>query len=669
MPVCLLLQQKAFSTLSALFLAMLAVVLLTAAGGTAAAGPELQDIRVGYTPERTRFVFDIPAPASYRLSRLEQPQRLIVDVGLVDPGLALPRMSLQGTPIVSVSSETRDDGGARYIFELSRYTAARIFSLAPNDTRMHRVVVDIDNAEVDVPVVAPVAVSKASSPSRPWKGTQKGGVKPGIAPAVNRDPDEGATEEDADEEYADEEYADEEFEDEEFEDEEFEDDTDGISSADDLFGMDEEEDDGDISSVDDLFGMEEETEDTEADSGFDRVDGFIQFESAYTYASPTHLSKARTILELGTDGRINDNISWKISGRAYYDLVFDLDNFYSDRVSDNREYDADVYETYVDISAGDLELRLGRQHIIWGEMVGLFFADVVSAKDTRQFVNQDFDLIRIPQWAAQAEYYMGDYHAEVIWIPVMTYNEIGVPGDDFYPLGTKRPENLKLVIKNPDEPSNDLDNSAYGLRVSALKAGWDISGFYYRSVDAEPSFFNEIISDPEPTLLFTPEHKKIHQFGATLAKDFGGFVLKSEAIFTKDRYFAADVPVDRGVVQQDFLDYVVGLEHTTPENTFLNFQIYQRWFPDHDSHILFDEFETGVSFLGRFEVNNKLDAEMLLISQLNRRDWMVRPRLIWTFADNWFLQFGADVMGGKEAAVFGRFDDSDRVYTNLRYTF
>ena len=239
-----------------------------------------------------------------------------------------------------------------------------------------------------------------------------------------------------------------------------EEDAGGISSADDLFGMDEEEteDEGDISSADDLFGVEDGLEDPEQISAFDGIDGFIQFEAAYTYASPTHLSKARTILELGTDGRINDNISWKVSGRAYYDLVFDLDNFYSDRVEDNREYDADLHETYIDISAGDLDFRLGRQHIIWGEMVGLFFADVVSAKDTRQFVNQDFDLIRIPQWAAQAEYFKGDYHAEVIWIPYMTYNDIGVPGDDFYPLGNKRPDNINLVIKNPDEPSNDLDN-------------------------------------------------------------------------------------------------------------------------------------------------------------------------------------------------------------------
>lgn len=664
MPGYQLLKENVLSMSSALLLSIFSLLLMGAVGGAAAdeaevaARPELQDIRVGYTPERTRFVFDIPAAANYHLSRFERPSRVVVDIDVLDPGLEVPQLSSQGSSVVSVSSEQRANGGARFIFELAGNSAARVFALPPNATPMHRIVVDIDSSDAGSPVASTAARGwQASSSSTATEELQEDSESLWGDSAV-----EDETNEDADEDIDEE--IDEEI------DEDYEDDTGGISSTDDLFGLEEETEEGEsASSADDLFGIEDETGDSGGESTFNGLDGFIQFEAAYTNVSPTHLSKARTILELGTDGRINDTISWKISGRAYYDLVFDLDNFYSDRVSDNREYDADLYETYVDISAGDLEFRLGRQHIIWGEMVGLFFADVVSAKDMRQFVNQDFDLIRIPQWAAQAEYFKDDYHAELIWVPVMTYNEIGVPGDDFYPLGTKAPDNINLVIKNPKEPSNDLSNSAYGLRLSALKAGWDISGFYYRSVDVEPTYFNEIINDPEPTLLFTPQHKKIHQFGATLAKDFGAFVLKSEAIFTKDRYFAADIPVDRGVVQQDFLDYVVGLEHTTPDNTLLNFQIYQRWFPDHDSHILFDEFETGVSFLGKVEVNNKLDAEILLISQLNRSDWMVRPRVTWTFAENWFVQFGADVMGGNEAGVFGRFDDSDRVYTNLRYTF
>ena len=448
------------------------------------------------------------------------------------------------------------------------------------------------------------------------------------------------------------------------------------SSFDDLFLDDTDDepayqdDDSAPGSSDDLFGLSEEGTDTEKDSTKLKIDGFYQFEAAYTYPSPGHGSKARNILDLGTNGRFSENVSWKLSGRLFYDAIFELNDFYSGRVRDNRQFDAALYETYLDISAGDLDFRLGRQHIIWGEMVGLFFADVVSAKDTRQFVAQDFDLIRIPQWAARAEYFKGDFHSEVIWIPYMTYNEIGKPGDDFYPLGTTPPPGTDLEIRSDQRPANSLSNSAYGARLSMLKSGWDISGFYYRSVDAEPAFFSETVAGPTPTLIITPEHKKIHQFGATLAKDFGKFVLKSEAVFTKDRWAIVDDPDNKdGVVQQDFLDYVIGFEHTTPNNTLLNFQIYQRWYTDYDSDILFDEFETGIGLFGKVDIGSKIEAELLLISQLNRTDWMARPKVTWLFARDWFVQAGADIFGGDEIGLFGRFDDSDRVYGNVRYSF
>jgi hypothetical protein len=71
-------------------------------------------------------------------------------------------------------------------------------------------------------------------------------------------------------------------------------------------------------------------------------------------------------------------------------------------------------------------------------MVGLFFADVVSARDMREFILPEFDQMRIPQWAARAEYFADDYHAELLWIPVASYDNIGKPGAEFYPTSRSR---------------------------------------------------------------------------------------------------------------------------------------------------------------------------------------------------------------------------------------
>ena len=54
-------------------------------------------------------------------------------------------------------------------------------------------------------------------------------------------------------------------------------------------------------------------------------------------------------------------------------------------------------------------------------------------RDMREFLLPSFDVIRIPQWAARAEYFAGDSHLEFIWIPVPVFDRIGKPGADFYP--------------------------------------------------------------------------------------------------------------------------------------------------------------------------------------------------------------------------------------------
>ena len=158
--------------------------------------------------------------------------------------------------------------------------------------------------------------------------------------------------------------------------------------------------------------------DLELDSGGKtRTATTLQFDVARTYAGKDHWSMARARAEVSAQGG-QSGLKWKISGRADADGVFAIDNgFYPDAVRRDQQYQFDLRETYLDFSAGEVDFRVGRQHIVWGEMVGLFFADVVSARDLRTFYLPDFEQLRIPQWAARAEYYFGETHAELVWIP------------------------------------------------------------------------------------------------------------------------------------------------------------------------------------------------------------------------------------------------------------
>lgn len=395
--------------------------------------------------------------------------------------------------------------------------------------------------------------------------------------------------------------------------------------------------------------------------------GFVQFELARTLDAPTHWSKLRTRGEIGSQGRLGGGMKWKASVRLDYDAVFHVeDNFYPGAVERNQRATASLRETYLDINAGDWEFRLGRQHVVWGEMVGLFFADVVSARDLREFILPEFDTLRTPQWAARAEYFKGDVHAELLWVPVATYDSIGKPGAEFYPYQAVLPI-YTSAYRNEVRPGRSLDNGNFGLRVSMLRNGWDLSAFLYRSMDIQPTFYREIVG---PIAYFEPRHDRITQVGGTLTKDFGSIVLKGEGVHTRGRKFGVLDPADAdGLAPQNTLDWAAGLDFILPADSRFNVQLFQRVFFDHDPRIIPEKRENGYSLYFNTKLGNRWEAQATFISSLNRTDWLFRPRVQWNFEKNWRLLAGIDIFKGPPTGLFGQYDHRDRLYSEVRYSF
>jgi hypothetical protein len=249
----------------------------------------------------------------------------------------------------------------------------------------------------------------------------------------------------------------------------------------------------------------------------------------------------------------------------------------------------------------------------------------------------------------------------------MSYDDIGKPGAEFYPFNPPAIPGYQTIFAKEKKPTG-LDEAGYGARLSWLKGGWDVSGFYYTANDASASFSR--LTSPT-TITYQPIHKRIHQLGATLGKDLGPMVLKAEAVYTRDKPFNTLDPLDAdGLVKQNFLDYIVGLEWSFPQETRFNVQLFQRWFSNHDADIMPDRTESGVSLLLSTQaLHPRLESELLLISNLNRADWLAQLKLTWKLDGNWRLATGVDIFEGPANSLFGTYDHTDRVYTEVRYSF
>lgn len=423
-----------------------------------------------------------------------------------------------------------------------------------------------------------------------------------------------------------------------------------------------------------LFGDDDEAPkadakaDTKTSSSSGGIKGFLQFEMARAYQPPEHWSKMLTRADLSSQGTLGNGIKWKLGGRVDYDAVFSINDHYPSPVAKDQRFNLTLRENYLDIGAGDLDFRLGKQNVVWGEMVGLFFADVVSARDTREFILPEFDTMRIPQWAARAEYFKDDFHAELLWIPVASYDLIGKQGAEFSPYQVQ-PPGVAVQYRNEVRPTRNLNNTNYGLRLSTLQNGWDVSGFAYSSMDISATFYRDAASVPG-TLIYEARHDRINQYGGTLAKDFGSFVLKGEAVYTRGRKFAVLRAHDAdGLAPQNTLDWALGFDFTLPADTRFNVQLFQRAYFNHDPDLISDKQENGYSLLLNHKFNDKLEAQAMFISSLNRTDWLFRPRVTWNFERNWRLAVGADIFKGPALGLFGQYDSRDRVYSEVRYSF
>lgn len=390
-----------------------------------------------------------------------------------------------------------------------------------------------------------------------------------------------------------------------------------------------------------------------------RPEGYAELAAAYTTADSARWSKLRARVELGASGRLRSGARFKLVGRAQGDAAYSVeDDLYPKAVRDNQRDDFWIREAYLDLDRGDWAWRLGRQHVVWGEMVGLFLADVVSARDTREFFLEEFETMRIPQWAVRAERFAGDAHLELLWVPYMSYDQIGKPGADFYPFAL--PEGTPVREVTPSR--SDLANQGLGARFSYLVNGWDLSAFYYRSTDVAPTLYRV----DEALQL---RHDRIQQLGGTFSKDFFRWVFKGEAVHTQGRRFLSlDPAAAFGLEPSDALDYVLGIMVPLGEWRF-DAQFYGRHVFDRTPTMGFDRNETGLTLLLNRRFGDRGEAELLYLSGLNRDDWSLQPSLSWNVAPAWRLRLGADLFGGEQIGLFGQYRDRDRVFVEIRRWF
>ena len=155
-----------------------------------------------------------------------------------------------------------------------------------------------------------------------------------------------------------------------------------------------------------------------------------------------------------------------------------------------------------------LDLRAGRQIIVWGVADALRLTDIISPMDYTEFLAQDYDDIRIPVDGLRVRYSRERWCLEAVAIPVSSFFEL--------PTDAQNPWSVGALTIAP-EPSHRIYNMEYGGRLSFFLSGIDFSLSALHTWNKMPVMHNGI-----------GEYKRMTMVGGDLSVPVGQFVVRSE---------------------------------------------------------------------------------------------------------------------------------------------
>ncbi len=329
---------------------------------------------------------------------------------------------------------------------------------------------------------------------------------------------------------------------------------------------------------------------------------------------------------------------------------------------DIDEFAVGVRELYMDIYFNAVDLRIGKQKVVWGKGDGVFITDVVSPLDLSQFLTQEFEEIRLGVTALKVDWYAGPFTFEGIWIPV--YSSSLTPEAD-------SPWNAKVLVPDAEKPGLNLANSEGFAKVSYMGSVIDVELMGGYMWDDVPTISGNPGGGAPPPAVYD----RVGLVGGSFSTDIAGLIFRGEGAFYIDKNFTEGnfpppPPGITGVVKKNFLNYMFGLDY--PVSGFMfSTQFIQKVIFDYDDSLgMYDEFSNMMTFLvSKTLLGETLKLEFFSYFGMTNMDAMLRFRTYYDIADGLEWILGGDVFVGNEDGGFGQYGDNSMVYTKLTYSF
>jgi hypothetical protein len=322
--------------------------------------------------------------------------------------------------------------------------------------------------------------------------------------------------------------------------------------------------------------------------------------------------------------------------------------------ADDAKHRAEAREAFLDLRLGPLDVRVGRQIIVWGRADGLNPTDNLNAKDFT-LLTPDEDDQRIGTTAVRASYYLGDIGLTGVWSP------------EFRPHRFPLPRMQGVTV---DHDFQSWPGHQWAARVEQTGRAVDWSVSYAYGFDLTPDL-------GPPAVRLT--HRRVHVFGADMAASVGRFGLRAEGAYVGTEDSSGSDPY----AKNRHLFVVAGADRTFLETLNLNVQYLYRYVFDHrplvqeaiaiQQAIVSSQTrrsQHGASFrVAQRWLHDTLEAECAAAAWIDPGGYTVRPRVTYAVSDHWKVIAGGELFRGEAASLFGLLRDNSTVFIEARWSF
>ncbi|MAZ66758.1 MAG: hypothetical protein CMF25_06575 [Kangiellaceae bacterium] len=341
-------------------------------------------------------------------------------------------------------------------------------------------------------------------------------------------------------------------------------------------------------------------------------------------------------------------LSAKFQGRVEYDSAYDWHDGYSDAAKDEYQSRLWVDDAYLRWFAGSVDLSLGYQKVVWGQADDLRVVDVVNPLDLKDFVLFDIDDYRMSLPMLRAETSFGNWSLDGMWILDAKANELPASGSEF---------DLGLPS---DMSTNEPSGTEVGVRLQGFVADTDVAFYGFHGYNDMPVISFDLTGVSE-------DFHRESMLGTSLSRPFGPVVMRGEWAFFHQREFGYIDGSHSAHHQQQWLvgvDYLMG-------NWLITGQYSDRRIAGWNDMLATPEKDPLYTLSADGQLASDTIALRIAVSHSDSLGGgqLYQSKLTYRPSANWAWQLNIDLLDGEETNFFGQFQDNDRIWTSVTYTF